>query len=139
MYIESYLSYVLSSDNVEHISTMVETLDRLGYGGVVLVNEVDRRLLEEKDKADHNVHGIGLCKQQIAALVRDQGIGDSKEMRVFTRLSVVTEKKAQVYAINSEIGRTYDLVSVRPMNMETFEMACDTVSQQADCDCLVLY
>lgn len=45
------------------------------------------------------LHGIGLCKQQIAALVRDQGIGDSKEMRVFTRLSVVTEKKAQVYAI----------------------------------------
>ena len=60
MYIESYLSYDLSSDNVEHISTMVETLDRcswcfhdysslVGYGGVVLVNEVDRRLLEEQD------------------------------------------------------------------------------------------
>ena len=45
------------------------------------------------------MHSIGLCKQQIAALVRDQGIGDSKEMRVFTRLSVVAEKKAQVYAI----------------------------------------
>ena len=66
-------------------------------------------------------------------------------MRFYTRLSVVAEKKAQVYAIvnvdfrilipkNSEIGRTYDLVSVRPMNMETFEMACDTVSQGENCD-----
>ena len=81
---------------------------------------------------------FGVCRGQKAALVREEGITDAKQMRVFTRLSVTADKKSQVYALvrlkmmvsfvqNCDIARSYDLVSVRPLTQDTFEMACDNV------------
>ena len=66
-------------------------------------------------------------------------------MRIYHRLSVVVEKKQHVYSLvhllsllesqKSEAGYSYDLVSVQPLNQETFDMACDAVMQPSGVLC----
>lgn len=80
----------------------------MGFGGVVFVQEVDKKLLEDANirsgrweemvKRDKALN-FGLCEGQKAALVREESITHSNQMRVFTRLSVTAEKKPQVYAL----------------------------------------
>ena len=80
----------------------------VGYSGVTFVREVDKQVISnidipsgdwqkmvENDKALN----FGICRGQKAALVREEGITDAKQMRVFTRLSVTADKKPQVYAL----------------------------------------
>ena len=61
-------------------------------------------------------------------------------MRIYHRLSVVAEKKQHVYSLvhllsllesqKSEAGYSYDLVSVQPLNQETFDMYNKEVCRQ---------
>lgn len=86
-----------------------------------------------------NSTAFNYSKHQKAALVRERTIQDSKQMRIYHRLSVIAEKKQHVYSLvhllpsfdiqKSEVGYSYNLVSVQPLNQETFDMACDAVMQ----------
>ncbi|KAK8811743.1 hypothetical protein WA538_000528 [Blastocystis sp. DL] len=92
---------------------------------MVLVTLVDKRCVDENDKYKPNSTFVNYSKHQKAALVRERTVQDSKQMRIYHRLSVVAEKKQHVYSLKSEAGYSYDLVSVQPLNQETFDMACD--------------
>ena len=80
----------------------------MGFGGVVFVHEVDKKILEDANVLPgrwnemvkrYKALNFGLCEGQKAALVREESITHSNQMRVFTRLSVTAEKKPQVYAL----------------------------------------
>ena len=80
----------------------------MGYGGVTFVREVDKQVISNIDipsgdwldmvKNDKALN-FGLCRGQKSALVREEGITNANQMRVFTRLSVTADKKPHVYAL----------------------------------------
>ena len=55
------------------------------------------------------------------------GVPRAAPFRQYTRLTVVVDSPAQAQALNSgnPILKTYDIVSVRPLNQTVFDQACE--------------
>ena len=120
------------SDKTTRIKLATSAME-LGYSGVAY-NRTIKGAMSDRDRCSINLLTLSSLLKLSPSLSssvyfhRDRlGVPRSSPFRQYTRLTLCTDSPKFAQALNSgnPILKTYDLVSVRPLNQSVFDEACE--------------
>uniref|UniRef100_A0A803KS48 Uncharacterized protein n=1 Tax=Chenopodium quinoa TaxID=63459 RepID=A0A803KS48_CHEQI len=132
------LNIPYSESNKQTRLKLVVKAMELGYSGIAY-NRSIKGVMSESDRCTISPFPLfSLLKASpfLASTVsfhrRLLGVPEKSAFRQYTRLTMLVETSTQVSALNSgnPILKTYDLIAVRPLNQNSFDIACQ--SSQVD-------
>ncbi|KAF4359280.1 hypothetical protein G4B88_024244 [Cannabis sativa] len=122
----------LPSDKATRIKLATMAME-LGYSGVAY-NRTIKGVMSERDRCSIPLLTLSSLLKLSPSLASSVyfhrgllGVPKASPFRQYTRLTVNADSPSQAQALNSgnPILKTYDLVSVRPLNQTIFDQACE--------------
>ncbi|CAO2824877.1 unnamed protein product [Amaranthus hypochondriacus] len=126
-----------SSKKQARLKLIVKAME-LGYSGIAF-NRSIKGIMSESDRCTISpfplsslLHRSPSLSSTVSFHRRLLGVAEKSSFRQYTRLTMSVETSAQASALNSgnPILKTYDLVAVKPLNQNLFDIACQ--SSQVD-------
>lgn len=137
-YLESEKSIPDKSSKKQNRLKLIVKAMELGYSGIAY-NRTIKGAMSESDRCTISPFPLSSLlnlSPSLSSIVsfhrRLLGVPENTAFRQYTRLTMVVETSAQASALNSgnPILKTYDFVAVRPLNQNSFDLACQ--SSQVD-------
>ncbi|XP_056686721.1 protein GAMETOPHYTE DEFECTIVE 1 isoform X2 [Spinacia oleracea] len=126
-----------SSKKQTRLKLIVKAIE-FGYTGIAY-NRTIKGVMSESDRctiSPFSLSSLLKLSPSLSSTVcfhrRLLGVPENSAFRQYTRLTMLVETSAQASALNSgnPILKTYDLIAVRPLNQNSFDLACQ--SSQVD-------
>ena len=122
-----------SSKKQTRLKLIVKAME-LGYSGIAY-NRSIKGIMSESDRCTISplplsslLHHSPYLSSTVSFHRRLLGVAEKSSFRQYTRLTMSVETSAQASALNSgnPILKTYDLVAVKPLNQNLFDIACQS-------------
>ncbi|KMT05347.1 hypothetical protein BVRB_7g174800 isoform A [Beta vulgaris subsp. vulgaris] len=123
-----------SSKKQTRLKLIVKSME-LGYTGIAY-NRTIKGIMSESDRCTISPFPLSSLLNVSPSLSstvsfhrRLLGVSENSAFRQYTRLTMVVETSTQASALNSgnPVLKTYDLIAVKPLNQNSFDLACQSM------------